>query len=359
MDRVPVSLKEKSYEVLIAAGLMQNSGDLLAEAISPCRAAIITDDNVAPIYLNTVRGSLEAAGFRTSALVLPHGEKTKCLDSVARIYAFLSESGITRSDAVIALGGGVVGDTGGFASSTWLRGVRYVQIPTSLLAQVDSSVGGKTAIDLPQGKNLAGAFHQPSLVLCDPAALETLPEHYWLDGLGEVVKYGAILDEALFALLEETADGGRRAVMENMIGILHHCVACKAEIVSRDEHDNGERMLLNFGHTLGHAVEVCQHYEGLSHGMAVAAGMTAITRWSEQQGLTEPGTSVRLTALLDRLGLPTALPALDRASMLHAMSRDKKKGSSGSRIVILDRIGKSRVMTVQEDCLEMLLAGLR
>ncbi|MBR6028642.1 MAG: 3-dehydroquinate synthase [Clostridia bacterium] len=349
MRTIEVSLGSRSYPVHIAPGLLDQSGPLVREHLGEAAVAVVTDDRVGPIYLERVLASLRGSGLRAVSVTLPHGEKTKCLEQAAELYRFFAEHHITRRDAVLALGGGVMGDLGGFAAATWLRGVRFVQLPTSLLAQVDSSVGGKVAVDLPEGKNLVGAFHQPSLVLCDPRALDTLPEEFWRDGLGEVAKYGAIRDENLFRLLEEAAPLGRQGLMVRMDEILGRCIACKADIVSRDELDTGERAILNFGHSLGHAVETCQRYSGLHHGEAVAAGMAAITRLSEKQGLTEPGTAARIEALLTALGLPARLPEIPADQLRAALRRDKKAEGDGLRVVLLERIGRCFTRLVQPE----------
>lgn len=344
MQRIDVELKERSYPILIENGILDKAGAAIREALGPCRVAIVTDDHVAPLYLQRAEQSLEAAGISYTAIVLPHGEQTKCIASLTQLYDFLSQSRITRKDAVVALGGGVMGDLSGFAAASWLRGVRFVQIPTTLLAQVDSSVGGKVAVDLPQGKNLVGAFWQPSLVLCDPQTLDTLPPEYWRDGLGEVVKYGCINDEALFNLLEDCAPGGRSALMDRMDEILRHCIQAKADVVQQDERDTGLRMTLNFGHTIAHAVETCQHYTGLRHGEAVSVGMSVLTRMTEQRAMTAPGTSARLDALLNALQLPHALPNdLPESDLLAAMGMDKKNLGKALHIIVLDGIGACRI----------------
>lgn len=340
MNTLQVNLGARSYPIHIGCGLIDQAGKWIRERLGACSVAIVTDDNVAPLYLARLEASLDAAGVCHASVVLPHGERTKCIDSLSQLYAFFSGNGITRRDAVIALGGGVIGDLTGLAAATWLRGVRFVQIPTTLLAQVDSSVGGKVAVDLPQGKNLVGAFWQPSLVLVDPDTLTTLTDEYWRDGLGEVVKYGCINDAELFMLLEKAAAGGRGGVMAEIDEILLRCIGAKAAVVEQDEHDTGLRMTLNFGHTLAHAVETVQHYEGLRHGEAVAAGMAAITRLSESRGMTEPGTADRLIALEKTLGLPTELPALPEDSLLSAMGMDKKTMGKQLTVVLLERVGK-------------------
>lgn len=343
MLTIPVGLGERSYPIHIGAGLLDQAGGYIREALGECAAAIVTDDHVAPLYLERVTKSMEEAGFHTVSIVLPHGEPTKSLQSLTQLYTFFSENHITRKDMVVALGGGVIGDLSGLAAATWLRGVRFVQIPTTLLAQVDSSVGGKVAVDLPQGKNLVGAFWQPSLVLCDPDTLKTLTDDYWHDGLGEVVKYGCICDEPLFALLEQHACGGREALMAVMDQILRHCIQAKADVVAQDERDTGLRMTLNFGHTIAHAVETCQHYTGYRHGEAVAIGMHVISHLAESRGMCEQGTSERLDRLLAASGLPMALPDIPEPDLLKAMSQDKKNEGKALNIILLDRIGACRI----------------
>ena len=343
MATISVPLGNRTYPVEIQSGLMDRVGDYAAKLLGGGAAAIVTDDHVAPLYLRRVEASLDAAGVRHTSLVLPHGEGTKCLTALEKVYTFLCGSRITRTDGLIALGGGVIGDLAGLAAATYLRGIRFLQVPTTLLAQVDSSVGGKVAIDLPQGKNLVGAFYQPEAVLCDPDALNTLTDEFWRDGLGEVVKYGCIGDAPLFALLEHCAPGGRKALMGRIDEILTHCIQAKADVVEQDERDTGLRMTLNFGHTIGHAVEACQHYQGLSHGEAVALGMAVITRLSEARGMTQAGTAARLDALLEALALPRSLPALPEDALIAAMGMDKKSAGDALRVIVLDRIGACRI----------------
>ena len=343
MPTMTVPLGERSYPVHIERGLIDRIGPMMRDALGECAALIVTDDNVAPLYLGRVQASLKEAGLTAHAVVLPHGEATKCLDALIRLYNDLCNLGLIRRDVVVALGGGVIGDLAGLAAATYLRGVRFVQVPTTLLAQVDSSVGGKVAVDMPQGKNLVGAFYQPEAVFCDPETLNTLPDEIWRDGLGEVVKYGCIGDEALFELLEACAPGGREALMARIDDIVTRCVQAKADVVARDERDTGLRITLNFGHTVAHAVETCQRYEGMRHGEAVALGMHVITRLTEKEGMTRPGTADRLDALLARLGMPMSLPELPKDELLSAMTHDKKNVGKALRIVVLDSIGKAEV----------------
>ena len=343
MQTINVALGKRSYPIHIAPGILSQAGAFLRDTLGDCTLAIVTDDHVAPLYLKQVEDSLHAEGLRTASIVLPHGEQTKCLSRLSDLYTFLCDNRITRRDAVVALGGGVIGDLAGLAAATYLRGVRYVQLPTTLLAQVDSSVGGKVAVDLPQGKNLVGAFWQPSAVLCDPDALNTLTPEYWRDGLGEVVKYGCIGDAELFSLLEECAPGGREAVMGRIDEILCRCIQAKADVVAQDETDIGLRMTLNFGHTIAHAVETCQHYTGLRHGEAVALGMSVITRMTEDRGMTALGTSARLDHLLRTLGMETRLPDIPEKKLIAAMGLDKKSLGTSLRVIVLDEIGICRI----------------
>lgn len=340
MQKIIVPLSDRPYPIHIGSGLLDTLGQQVKEALGDISVAVVTDDHVAPLYLDRAVKSLEAAGLRVCSVVLPHGEQTKCLASLADLYTFLCDNRLTRRDAIVALGGGVIGDLAGLAAATYLRGVHFVQVPTTLLAQVDSSVGGKVAVDLPQGKNLVGAFYQPEFVLCDPDTLNTLSDEYWRDGLGEVVKYGCIGDAALFALLESCAPGGRAALMAQIDAILRHCIQAKADVVAQDERDTGLRMTLNFGHTIAHAVETCQHYEGLRHGEAVALGMHVMTRMTEGKGMTAPGTADRLDALLTALDMPMQLPDIPEENLLSAMGMDKKSAGKTLRVIGIREIGE-------------------
>ena len=339
MQKIIVPLKERSYPIHIGSGLLDSLGTYVREALGEITVAVVTDDNVAPLYLSRAVKSLLAAGLKVKSITLPHGEETKCLSRLSDLYDFLCHARLTRKDAVIALGGGVIGDLTGLAAATFLRGVHFVQVPTTLLAQVDSSVGGKVAVDLPQGKNLVGAFYQPDLVVIDPDTLNTLTDEFWRDGLGEVVKYGCIGDAELFSLLEECAPGGRAALMAQIDTILARCVQAKADVVAQDERDTGLRMTLNFGHTIAHAVETCQHYTGLRHGEAVSLGMHLMTRLTEGKGMTAPGTAERLDALLVALGMPMQLPELPMDEIFSAMGMDKKAAGKVLRVIVLNQIG--------------------
>lgn len=266
-----------SYKIYIERGLLENCGKIIAETVKTRTVAVITDDIVDSLYYNTLENALKKEGFSVVKFVFKNGEASKSTETLNNIYTFLCENSITRSDCIIALGGGVVGDISGYAAATFLRGLQYIQIPTTLLAQIDSSVGGKTAIDLPCGKNLVGAFKQPACVICDPDVLSTLSEKILSDGMAEAIKYGMIRDEKLFELI---ASNNIENVNNSIDEIIYKCISIKRDVVENDEFDTGERMILNFGHTLGHAVESYYNYETYTHGSAVAIGMYMITKKS-------------------------------------------------------------------------------
>ena len=330
MEKVRVNASTV-YNVLIERGIIDQCGSLIREYATAQTAALITDDNVDRIYSDRVVKALESQGIRTVKYVFENGEEHKSMQTVSDILSFLAENELTRSDIIIALGGGIVGDVSGFCASAYLRGIRFVQIPTTLLAAVDSSVGGKTGVNLPQGKNLAGAFHQPSLVICDPDCFDTLAPEIYADGISESIKYGIISDSELFCLFE---NGDAK---KNIEQIVKRCVIIKSDIVSRDEFDTGERQKLNLGHTLGHAVEKCSGYS-ISHGHAVACGMVSACRAAEKLGLCEDITG-RVTAVLKKYSLPTQTEFSIR-ELTDAMLRDKKRSSSGINLVLPTKIGE-------------------
>lgn len=338
MSIIKVNLGDKSYNIEISAGLLDAAGAKIRSISKAQRAAVISDSNVDALYGERLQKALESSNFAVTRIVFPAGEKSKCLAELAKIYDRLAEAGITRSDLVVALGGGVTGDLGGFAAATFLRGVDYVQIPTSLLAQIDSSVGGKVAVDLPAGKNLVGNFYQPKLVLIDTELLKTLPVRFLHDGLAEAIKYGCIRDEALFEKI--SAMRGDDDLLANIGGIVERCCAIKAEIVEHDEFDTGERMVLNFGHTIGHAIEKCCGFTDFTHGEAVGIGMALLTKQTERLGLTEPGTAAKIIDVLQKYNLPVDADYAD-AELLQAVGMDKKKSGSSITLIILKKIGVS------------------
>lgn len=338
MERVlHVSLGEKSYDITVKAGLLDSLGARLQSVYTGGRVFVVTDTNVEPLYGARTCASLAAAGFEARLFAVPAGEKSKSLAELAHVFEAMLDFGLKRGELVLTLGGGVVGDLGGFAAASYLRGVPFVQVPTTLLAQVDSSVGGKVAVDLPRGKNLVGAFYQPKAVFIDTSLLNTLPERTFRDGLAEVIKTAAIRDEALFALLESCA--GRAALMEHMDEIVAACCAVKKTVVENDEFDLGERMLLNFGHTLGHALEAHYGFETYGHGEAVAAGMAEIMRIAAARGLTPHADMARLEALLSRHGLPTVILGAARGAVRRGVSVDKKNLGGRLNVILLHKIG--------------------
>ena len=331
---VPV---DKPYDVLVERGLLQKCGEVIKNSISAGTCVIITDDNVDKLYSATVEKSLTENGFRTVKFVFPHGETSKNAGTLLKIWSFLCQNEITRSDCLIALGGGVVGDITGFAAATFLRGLPYVQIPTSLLAQVDSSVGGKTAIDLPEGKNLVGAFKQPAVVLCDLNTLSTLPEPFLIDGMGEVIKYGMIADSALF---QKLCSYDLNTIQEHLDEVIPVCISIKRDVVAEDEFDTGKRMILNFGHTLGHAIEAYYHYETYTHGCAVAAGMCLITKYC---GSAE--NYQLLKNCVERYHLPSevSVPAEELAVLC---GNDKKRAGAKLRYILCEPVGTAEIKTI-------------
>ena len=316
----------RPYEVTIGRGLLDTVGRQAAGQWKGRSAAVVSDSSVAPLDLNRVKDSLERAGFRVHSFVFPAGEDQKNGGTYLKLLEFLAARRLTRADGLIALGGGVVGDLAGFAAATFLRGIGFLQLPTTLLAAVDSSVGGKTAIDLTNGKNLAGAFYQPQAVLCDLDTLDTLPAEVFADGCAEVIKYGMIGDPALLARLE-TVDF--RADPEELVA---RCVAQKRDLVEQDEFDTGARQLLNLGHTLGHGVEACSGYT-VSHGRAVAIGMTLVTRAAVAFGRCPAEVLPRLRRLLERYGLPDATAYSAQALYEKTLSDKKRSGDTISLVV--------------------------
>lgn len=332
----------KPYDIFIERGIIENCGEYAAKLSTAKKVTVITDSNVAPLYQWKVVNSLQQSGFDVKTHTFKAGEESKTLTTISEMYNTIADFRMTRKDLIIALGGGVTGDMAGFAAATYLRGIDFIQIPTSLLAQVDSSVGGKTGVDLPFGKNLVGAFHQPIAVLIDPNTLSTLPDAYICDGMAEVIKYGCIKDADFFNNLE------KENAYDHIEDVIETCVSIKRDVVSRDEREAGERMLLNFGHTLGHAIEKLYNFKGISHGMAVAIGMVLIAKAGEKQGITEEGTSQRIIDICKKYGLPVSDKATF-ADMAEAAKGDKKTAGGGISLVLLDKIGSSFTKKVELD----------
>ena len=340
MRTLSVDLGERSYPIHIGAGLLADGGPL-REAVGGGRAAIITNDVVAPLYLERVRQALRGASAAT--IVLPDGERHKTLATLGGVYDELMAAKLDRKSTLIALGGGVIGDIAGFAAATWLRGLRYIQVPTTLLAQVDSSVGGKTGVNHPLGKNMIGAFHQPSCVLADTTVLKTLPEREVRAGLAEVLKYGLINDGEFFDWLARRAADLLALAPEPLADAVARCCRAKADIVARDEREAGARALLNLGHTFGHAIEAAAGYGVWLHGEAVAAGMVMAADLSSRLGWLDPAAARRVRAVIeDDFGMPAAPPAdISVSRFIELMSSDKKAERGGIRFVLLRGIGKA------------------
>ena len=334
------------YRIRIGPGLLEN-GNELASMLRGRHALIVSDDHVAPLYAQRVHQALADARpeARIATHVFPAGEASKTLENFIDVIEALAAHGATRDACVYALGGGVVGDLAGFAAACWMRGIDCVQLPTSLLAMVDSSVGGKTAVDIAQGKNLVGAFHPPRAVFADSKSLRTLPPRELRAGFAEVIKYGAIVDAGLLDWLEANVDrllAGDDALLTEAIA--RSCVH-KAAIVERDPFEHGERALLNFGHTFAHAIETEQRYGGVNHGEAVAIGMVLAAKLSSQLGMADIADGERLRSLLQAFGLPVEMPAgLDPLALLARMRMDKKAQGAGLRFILWDRAGAARIV---------------
>lgn len=341
--KLTMNLGERSYDIIVKSGSLEN---LYQFARLDRRVAVVTDSGVPAQYAQMVADQCKDAHIIT----VPQGEASKSFKILESVLKQMLEFGMGRGDLVIAVGGGVVGDLAGFLAATYLRGIDFVQMPTSLLAQIDSSVGGKVAVDLACGKNLVGSFYQPRAVLIDTQLLCTLPDRVFADGMGEVIKTACIKDAELFELL--TACGDRAGAMAHMQQIVARCCAIKAGVVERDERDTGERMVLNFGHTLSHAIETVQHYGGYTHGEAVAIGMAQMQALCEKKGLAAPGTAQRIVALLERYGLPHTLQGIDIDAMKAATAVDKKRIGGRVNVVIVPEIGRSEVYPAGADFFE-------
>ena len=342
---VPVTLGNRSYQILIGGGLLKRLGTLCGELPLTRRAVVVTNPQVNRLYGATAAASLRHAGFQVMTVEVPAGERAKSLRQAAGLYRVFLDHRLDRRSAVIALGGGVIGDLAGYAAATYLRGLPLVQVPTTLLAQVDSSVGGKVAVNLPEGKNLIGAFHQPSLVVADIRTLKSLPQREFKAGLAEVVKHGMIADPELFAYLETHLDSILGVEEETLALLVARSCAIKARVVEQDEREEGMRAILNFGHTVGHALEAITGYRRLLHGEAVAIGMVVATTLSVKRGLCEEGDLLRLRSLLMRIGLPTT-SSVHVTSLLKAINYDKKVKNQVIHFVLTKGIGHVTLATI-------------
>ncbi len=350
MKTITVSAS-RAYDIRIGHGLLATLGEAVRDLGKVEKVFLVSDTQVYPLYGGAAEASLKAAGYSVSSFVFPAGEESKNGETFLKLLNALAQAGLSRSDLLVALGGGVVGDLAGFAAACYLRGIRFIQIPTTLLAAVDSSVGGKTAIDLPAGKNLAGAFYQPSLVLCDLDALDTLPEDIFRDGCAEVIKYGVLYDPELFSQLETSGLNFDREA------VIARCVALKRDVVMEDEKDTGSRMKLNLGHTFGHAVEAHSRFT-LSHGKSVAIGLAIIARASASMGICSEADAARIVSVLKAFGLPVQAQYTAEALLPYLLS-DKKRSGGTVNLILPEAIGRCVVSPTPVSQLQSILqAGL-
>ena len=345
MHNLSINLSQKQYTIMIEKDLLGAVGKYLHNDYSNKKIVVVTDANVDALYGGLLINSLTSQGFLVTKVVIPPGEKSKSMAMLEYLYGQFVDCKISRTDLIIAFGGGVVGDLVGFAASTFLRGVPYIQIPTTLLAQIDSSIGGKVAVNLPNGKNLVGTFYHPEVVFIDPKLLETLPIRVLRDGIAEVIKYSAISETTLFEDLSGYQD--EQELLANIKQIIATCCQIKQQFVEEDEKDTGVRMILNFGHTIGHAVENYFNYETYTHGEAVAIGMAHITERSEALGITKPGTALNIIKLIQKYGLPIVATEYNHQALLTAITLDKKNSNHGLHIIILGSIGQPLIQKIE------------
>ena len=343
MQSLTVNLGDRSYPIHLGVRLLERAGELLRQAGLRGKVAVVTNPTVAQLYLDSLDEALRQAGFEVAPILVPDGEEHKNLKSLAAIYDRLIAERLERKACIVALGGGVIGDLAGFAAATYLRGVPYVQVPTTLLAQVDSSVGGKTAVNHDDGKNLIGAFYQPKLVLIDIAVLRSLPRRELIAGLAEVIKYGIIEDAALFSMLEHSIDKIIGLNQEMLTRIIAASCSIKARVVEADEREDDYRAVLNFGHTIGHALEAATGYRKFLHGEAVGVGMVKAAALSVNQRFCDAASLKRVMALIQKAGLPVEIPPeVAPQSLIQAMEIDKKVAGGKIKFIMCEGIGKTR-----------------
>lgn len=344
MQKIRVELAERSYNIVIGDHILGGIGSALEKFEFSSKAALVSNNTVNEIYGKTVSESLKKAGFDLVEILIPDGEKYKSMEWVRKIYDGLLAAKLDRKSAVLALGGGVIGDITGFAASTYMRGVDFIQVPTTLLAQVDSSVGGKTGVNHPLGKNMIGTFWQPRLVWIDIETLKTLPRREFLSGLSEVIKYGVIWDKKLFEFLEAKRDAIFKLDKNALNYLIGRSCEIKSEVVSKDERESGLRAVLNYGHTIGHAVETVTEYKGFLHGEAIAIGMCLEARLSNLLGLIPKDKVERITALINSYDLPVGLPrGIDVEALIASMTLDKKTVSGELKFILPERIGSVKI----------------
>lgn len=346
MYSIEVKASNGIYPIYIKNGFLEEVGVEVNKIYKGRKIALVTDSNVNEFYGQKVISSLKAEGFEVFKIVVKAGEKSKSFETLLEVYNKLLDFKINRGNIIIALGGGVVGDMTGFVASTFLRGIPFIQIPTTLLAQVDSSIGGKVAVNLPRGKNLVGSFYQPKAVFIDPLLIGTLNDKFFNDGMGEVIKYGAIKDSELFYTLMDYES--KEVLSKDIDKIIYTCCSIKAAIVEADEKDTGDRMLLNFGHTIGHAIEHFFNYKTYSHGEAVAMGMCTITKLGEQLGMTKTGTSSAIKEILMKYNLPWTLPEIKSENIIETISNDKKNIGESMNFILIESIGNSYIGKIEK-----------
>jgi len=341
LNKIPVSLGERSYEIVIGHGILSDLGNAISRLGLGPRQMIVTSETLWPLYGKTVHDSLASSGFDVSVAFVRDDEESKSLQTVTSIYDNLLESEFDRSSGIVAVGGGVVGDVAGFAAATFMRGIPFVQVPTTLLAQVDSSIGGKTGVNYPKAKNLVGAFHQPTAVWTDISTLVTLPERELRSGLAEVIKYAIIADQNLFTMLERILSSFSNASSDTLIEVVSRCCSIKARIVEQDERERGIRSILNYGHTVGHALEALTGYAYYTHGEAVAIGMVAAAKISREIHATHQDTVKMQESLVEAAGLPTRIERpIDPYDIVQQLSRDKKRLAGRVRWVLPRTVGE-------------------
>lgn len=350
-----VNLADHHYTITIQKGALQHIGEWIREVWTPQKIAVITDTNVAPLYAEKVLEQLTKAGFQAVLKVVPAGEKSKSLQQAAELYDFLADEGFTRSDGILALGGGVIGDLAGYVASTYMRGIHFLQVPTSLLAQVDSSIGGKTAVNTAKAKNLVGTFSQPDSVLIDPEVLQTLDVRRIREGIAEIIKSAAIADPELWHFLVSLKD--ENDLLEHAEKVITAALEVKRKVVEEDEFDQGNRLILNFGHTIGHAIENTAGYGNISHGEGVAIGMVAINRHAEAIGLSPKGSTEELIQLIEKFHLPISYPNWDSKKLFEAITHDKKARGTHLKIILLETIGEAKIVAIPIETIKEYLEG--
>jgi 3-dehydroquinate synthase len=339
-------MESRKYPVIIESGLFRTIGNTLGEHFAGKKIALITDENIQITYGDFIKKQLDASQCEWNMIILPAGDTSKSFDTLTTLYKRLIEFQITRDDVIVSLGGGVIGDISGFAASTFLRGVDFVQIPTTLIGQVDSSIGGKNAVNLPEGKNLVGTFYQPTYVFIDPDFVQTLSDYHMADGMAEIIKYACVADADLFSDLIRMRNYRNADLIES---IIYRCCLIKKQMIEQDEKDQGIRMLTNFGHTIGHAIENLYDYRIYGHGQAVAMGMYTITDHSEAMGLTGINTSAMLREILQGYGLPAELPKdIDIDLLAQSAMKDKKRRGNTINLVLLEKIGKGYLYPIEK-----------